>query len=327
VNLFLTYLDPFFPPITHGWPRLLAILLLVCVPTAANYVGVRQGALLSVVFTIAKLLPLTLVIGFGLFKLPAAFVSAKLVTPEWAAWPKVLLILLYAFSGWEDALLPTGEIKEPHRTLPFALLTSLAVCAVVYSLFQFVVVRTVGTAPSSNSVADTVSVLFGARAVPLLSLSVMLSTFGWLSGAFLNAPRFPVALVEQGDAPEHLGRLHPKFGTPYAGVILYAVVVFVLASTGSFIWAIELTAGALTIFYSIGCLALFRFRKLDTNENIFRAPFGRSFATLGIVLSIALLTQLETRQLGLMSFTCLLAAANWFWARGRDVPTLSSAVT
>ena len=167
VNLFLTYLTPFFPSIAHGPSRILAILLLIVMPTVANYLGVRQGALLSVVFTVAKLLPLVLVIVLGTFKPASRVDHHALVAPAWIAWPKVLLLLLYAFSGWEDALLPTGEVKEPERTIPFALLTSLVVCAIVYSLFQYVIVQTVGAGPSDNAVTDTVSVLLGPKAVPL----------------------------------------------------------------------------------------------------------------------------------------------------------------
>lgn len=76
----------------------------------------------------------------------------------------------------------------------------------------------------------------------------MLSTYGWLSGAFLNAPRFPVALAQQGDCPSLLSKLDPRFQTPSAGILLYSATVFVLALTGTFLWAIALTAGALTIF-------------------------------------------------------------------------------
>jgi basic amino acid/polyamine antiporter, APA family len=322
VNLFLSYFSSFLPSVGHGWPRMLAAFVLVVIPAAANYVGVRQGAFLAVLFTIAKLLPLILVIVVGLYKLPTFSAPQASVTPDWTVWPKALLILLYAFSGWEDALLPTGEVREPERTVPFALLTSLAVCALLYTLFQLVVVQTAGTTSSGNAVVETVSKLFGARFVPVLSIAVMLSTFGWLAGGFLSAPRFPLALVEHGDSPEYVGRLHPKFNTPYVGVVLYAIAVFILAVTGSFIWAIELTAGALTIFYSIGCLALFRLRKSQPSVCIFQAPAGPVFATLGVLLSAALLTQLELRQISLMSLTCLLACANWLWARGREEPAL-----
>ncbi|MFL6450554.1 MAG: APC family permease [Bryobacteraceae bacterium] len=314
VNLFLNYLDPFLPSISHGWPRVLAIVLLVVVPTTANYVGVRQGALFTVLFTIAKLLPLMTVILVGLFKMPAT-VSSPMQMSAWTAWPKVLLILIYAFSGWEDTLLPAGEVKTPEVTLPFALISSLLICTVVYTLFQLVIARTVGTAPSKNAVTEAAATLLGGQAVPLVSVAVMLSTFGWLSGAFLNAPRFAVALAEQGDSPVYLGQLHPRFGTPHRGIVLYGIVVFLLASTGSFIWAIELTAGALSIFYSVACLSLFRFRTRESSSHIVRMPFGRGLAAIGVALSLALLTQLEARQLGLMSLTCPLGIANWAWAR------------
>jgi APA family basic amino acid/polyamine antiporter len=195
----------------------------------------------------------------------------------------------------------------------------LALCASIYTLFQFVVAQIAGTAPSSNAVIDTASALLGSKGVPLVSAAVMLSTFGWLSGSFLNAPRFPLALAEHGDSPEYLGRLHSRFGTPYIGVVLYGVVVFALAASGSFIWAVELTAGALTIFYSVGCLALFRLRKVNDSQRVFRIPFGRFFAATGITLSGALLAQLEVRQIALMSLTCILAIGNWLWARAQPV--------
>lgn len=326
INLFLNYLAAFYPAVNGGFPRLSAIFLLVLVPATANYVGVKQGAYLGVLFTVAKLLPLLVLICLGVFHLPNNRVSHEALQPGWNAWSKVLLLLFYAFSGWEDALLPAGEVKQPERTLPSALLTSLAVCAFIYSSFQFVIVQIVGTGPSNNAVIDIASALLGARAVALISAAVMLSTFGWLSGAFLNAPRFPLALAEHGDSPKYLGRLHPRFGTPHIGVVLYAVVVFVLAVTGSFIWVIELTAGALTIFYSITCLALFRLRKLDKAPHRFTTPFGRFFAAAGITLSLALLAQLELRQVALMSFTCLLATANWLWARRRFGPDASEVV-
>ncbi len=324
VNLFLSYAVAFCPAVNSGWPRFFAILTLVLVPATANYVGVKQGAHLGVIFTLAKLVPLCVVIGLGVFHLPKTLTSPESLPPDWIAWPKVLLLLFYSFSGWEDTLLPTGEVKHPERTLPFALLISLAICALIYTSFQFVIVQIAGTAPSSNGVIDTASTLLGSKGVPLVSAAVMLSTFGWLSGAFLNAPRFPLALAEHGDSPEYLGRLHPRFGTPHIGVVLYALVVFALAATGSFIWAVELTAGALTIFYSVGCLALFRLRRLNNSRHVFRMPFGRSFAVAGIVLSGALLAQLELRQIALMSLTCILATANWLWARGQAVPPGSS---
>ncbi len=315
-NLFLLYLAHFLPSVSHGWFRLVTLLLVIAIPTAANYLGVRQGVNLSVLFTAAKILPLALVIGVGLLERGSpSRAPAQLLPSSLAGLPKLLLILVYAFSGWEDALVPTGEVQQPRRVIPFGLSTGLFICAVVYTLFQFVIVRTIGASPTDRPVVETASALLGEGAGSFVAIAVMLSTYGWISGAFLNAPRFPMALAQQGDCPALFGRLHPRFNTPSVGILLYGVVVLMLALTGSFLWAIALTAGSLTIFYSVSCAALIQLRRTQPAASAFRLPFGRLLAVVGIGISIVLLAQVEVRQLGLMSITALFGAANWLWAR------------
>ncbi len=261
-NLFLTYLAQFAPEAAHGWWRVATLVLLVAVPTAANYIGVRQGVNLSVLFTVAKILPLLLAIGVGLFwPVMTRHIGAQVYAQSSGTWPKLLLILFYAFSGWEDALAPSGEVEQPRRTIPFGLITGLLICAFVYTLFQFVMLRTIGISSADRPVVEMMSALLGNGAGSFVAVAVMLSTYGWLSGAFLNGPRFPVALAEHGDCPALLGRLHPRFRTPSIGILLYGAAVLVLALTGTFLWAIALTAGSLTIFYAVGCAALIRLRR------------------------------------------------------------------
>lgn len=138
-NLFLTHLAHFMPSATHGWVRVATLFILVAIPALANYIGVREGANLSGTFTIAKTFPLLLVIGLGLFRPVMAHHNSAQALPSVSnAWPKLLLQLFYAFSGWEDALVPSGEVQEPRRTIPFALGTGMLICAVVYTLFQLV---------------------------------------------------------------------------------------------------------------------------------------------------------------------------------------------
>jgi APA family basic amino acid/polyamine antiporter len=327
-NLFLLYLAHFLPSVAHGWFRLVTLLLVIAIPTAANYLGVRQGVNLSVLFTAAKILPLALVIGLGLLEGGSpSRAPAQLLPSSLAGWPKLLLILVYAFSGWEDALVPTGEVQQPRRVIPFGLSTGLFICVVVYTLFQFVIVRTIGASPTDRPVVETASALLGQGAGSFVAIAVMLSTYGWISGAFLNAPRFPMALAQQGDCPALFGRLHPRFKTPSIGILLYGVVVLMLALTGSFLWAIELTAGSLTIFYSVSCAALIQLRRTQPAASAFRLPFGRLLAVVGIGISIVLLAQLELRQLGLMSITALFGAANWLWARRNEMPHSRRALT
>jgi len=113
----LNHAVAFYPAVNSRWPRFFAIFLLVLVPATANYVGVRRGAYLGVIFTLAKLVPLGLVIGLGVFHQHKRSTSAEVLAPAWSAWPKVLLLLFYSFSGWEDTLVPSGEVEHPERTL------------------------------------------------------------------------------------------------------------------------------------------------------------------------------------------------------------------
>ncbi|MCU1293287.1 MAG: amino acid/polyamine/organocation transporter, superfamily [Bryobacterales bacterium] len=313
---FLTYLAQFFPSATHGWLRVATLLILIAIPTTANYLGVRQGANLSVLFTVAKLCPLALVISLGLLETGSPhYPTARLPPSHWSVWPKLLLILVYAFSGWEDALVPTGEVNQPRRTIPFALGTGLLICAFVYASFQLVIFQRIGASTSDRPVVEAATSLVGSGAGSFVAVAVMLSTYGWISGAFLNAPRFPVALSRMGDCPALFGKVHPRFRTPSVGILLYGTAVLLFAATGTFLWAIALTAGSLTIFYSVACAALIRLRRSQPHAPAFRLRLGRLLAVLGIGISGTLLTQLELRQLGLMSITALLAAGNWLWAR------------
>ncbi len=317
-NLFLNYLEPFVPAVANPWPRAVVLLLVVSVPMLANYLGVRQGAGLSVVLTVAKLLPMAVVVGLALVTAAGTRVqhpAGQEVAPTLNNLLEVLLILVYSYSGWEDALVPTGEVQQPRRTLPFALSLGLGISAAAYCLLQLAIILTIGTKPSNHPAVDTASVLMGHNGALFIGVAVMISTYGWISGAFLNASRLPVSMAEEGDCPQWLGRLHPRFRTPSAGILLYGIAVFLLALTGTFLYAVAITAGALGIFYSATCAALLRLRHTQPHAPAFRVPFGPAFAVLGILLSATLLTALEPRQLMLMSTTALIALANWLWAR------------
>lgn len=326
VNLFLSYLAAFVPAVAHGWTRLGAIALLIAIPTAANYLGVRAGLDLSLVLTVVKMLPIVLVIALALSHVSYAasgqHVQSSIWAPGWKAWLNALLLLTFSYSGYEDALVPTGEVKDPHRVIPFALITALFICCLFYTGLQFAVVSTIGTSPSDRPLADAASALIGNGGGSFVALAVMVSTYGWISGAFFNAPRFATSLAAQGDCPPVLGRLHPRYRTPTRGVLLFALAVGLLSATGTFLWAIALTAGSVMIFYAITCAALIRLRHLQPQAPALRIPFGPVLAITGIAVSASLLVQVDLRHLALMSVTSSIAIANWWWAKQTRPQTL-----
>ncbi len=319
-TLFVTYLGGFVPWVGHGWAHALAITAVIAIPTIANYLGVRSGANLSNIFTVAKLLPLGLLIVLGVWRLSGHFQmieSSEITSPGLGAWLNALLLLLFVYGGAEDTLAPMGEVKEPRRTVPFALATGLLVTATVYALLQFVTVATIGTTATDRPLVEAASILIGRGGAMFVTIAVMVSTYGIVAGCTLNAARAAYAFSTHGDFPRFLSQLHLQHHTPALAIVTYAALVWLLALTGTYLWVVALTAGSMTVMYIGICSALIRLRRSQPHADALRLPFGATFSAIGIAICLALLTRLQLRQALLMGVTALVAAANWWLARRR----------
>jgi APA family basic amino acid/polyamine antiporter len=329
-NLFVTYFAGLFPEAAHGWARAAVLTALIAVPVAANYRGVRAGTNVSSILMVAKLAPLGILIALGLWRfgnvaqLPHA---AEIAAPGWKAWGESLLLVIFAYEGFEDTVVPAGEVREPRRSVPFALGVGLVVCMAVYALLQFVTVATIGMQATERPLGEVGAVLLGPGGATFVAVAVMLSVYGYISAAILTAPRLSSAFAENGDGPEWMGRLHPRFRTPGLAIVIFAALVWVLALTGTFLWALALSVGASTIYYAGVCASLMRLRRTRANADALRIPWGPVWAVLGIAFSLVLLSQLKSREALLMLVTAAIAAANWHWARRRSERNLAAAVS
>jgi basic amino acid/polyamine antiporter, APA family len=318
-NLFLTYLMTFVPWTLNVWEHGLAIALLIAIPAALNYRGVRSGANFSTVMTIAKLLPLALLIVVGITRFAHQLQmihASEISSPGPSNWVRAVALLFFTFSGGEDSLIPTGEIREPRRTIPLAVGTGLIGCAAIYMLLQFVIVATVGpNATGARSVFDAASLLFGARGAALMSIGIMVSTYGFISGVMLNIPRLVYSLAAEGDLPSNFARIHPRFHTPAVAIVVCAFAGWILAVSGTFLFVLAISAGATMVYYSGICASLLRLRKLHPHANAFRIPFGPVLSVVAVAISVGMMIGLKPRELLLMCVTSLIATANWLWAR------------
>jgi basic amino acid/polyamine antiporter, APA family len=317
-NLFVMYLAGFWPAAAHGLTRALMLTLLIGILTGANCVGVKIGAEVSGALAVAKLLPLGLLIVLGVWRFGhhVQIIHAReIAAPGWRAWGTALLLLLFAYAGYEDSLVPVGEVKNPRRTIPFALFAGMFVAMGVYTLLQFVTVATIGTQATDQPLADTAALLMGRGGADLVAVAVMLSTYGYLSAGILSAPRLPYSFAAHGDAPAFLAKLHPRFETPATGILLIGSVIWLLAVTGTFLWAVELSAGSMVVYDAVVCAALPRLRKTRPEADAFRVPFGFVVPATGICIAVVMLTQLARTEILLMGVTALIATANWWWAR------------
>ncbi len=323
LNLFIGYLASFLPSAGHGWTRAMAITTLIAIPSIANYFGVRSGTNFTNLFTVAKILPLTFLIIFGLFRFgPQIQIvhSTEIVNPGWSPWLSALLLLLFVYGGYEDSLAPLGEVENPRRSVPFALATGLLVCAAVFTLVQLVTVAAIGTVATDRPLAEVAVKLIGHGGSLFVAIAVMVSSYGYITGTILSAPRVVHALSSHGDFPYSLSRLNPRYQTPAIATCIYALLVWLLALTGTFLWVAAVSAGSMALYYGAICAALIQLRKTRPDARALRLPFGRAIALAGIAICIALLSRLSHRELLLMCITAVVAAGNWWSAKSLEVP-------
>jgi amino acid transporter len=312
-NLFVVYLGEFWVGARQPVPRLLILTLLIGTLTAVNYRGVRVGTHVSNTFTVAKLLPLGLVCAAGAFYLIAhGAVPAAKTLPDGKAWLSALLLLVFAYGGFEAALMPMGEVKDPRRDAAFALFASLGICTVIYLLIQWVVISLLpDPGQSDRPLADVARLVMGHRGAALVAVGALVSVYGYLGANILAIPRMTFALAERGDFPSMFCAVHPKFRTPYFSILVFALLIWLLALFGSFAGNAALSAVARLSYYGLVCAALPVLRKKQPNAASFRLPGGTLFAALGVVLCFGLLIQTDLSHSLILAATIALAFVNW----------------
>ena len=260
-NLFVIYLGEFWPHVRDPVPRAVILTILVGVLAFINVRGVRAGAQVSNFFTAAKLVPLFAVIALGLFALhahPAGVSPAASPAATTSQWMKAILLLVFAYGGFETALTPMGEAKDPRRDAPFALFIASVVCTALYALIQWVVIGVLpDAAHSERPLADVARVAVGSVGAALVAVGALISFYGYLSAKILAMPRVTFALAEQGDFPKAFAAIHPAVSHPVrldSGVSPRWCGPSRLS--GEFKWNVTLSAVARLLYYAVCCAAL-----------------------------------------------------------------------
>ena len=308
-NLLVNYLGFFWPSATSSIGRTIIIIVFVLVLTTINVLGVRQAAIVSNVFTIGKLVPILIFVATGLFFLnPQAFTFAA--RPPTAAFSESVLVLVYAFTGFEMAAIPAGEVRDPQRNLPRALLIAIAVVATLYILIQVVCVGTLpGLATSTRPLADAAGNFLGAAGASIISAGAIISITGNLNILVLSGSRIPFAMAEQKQLPKLLAKIHPRFSTPYVAILITSGLMLYLTWKSSFVAALTISAIARLVTYGATCLSLPIFRRRnDTPAAQFVLPGGPVIAVLSLILVVWLLANATWKEL---RATLIVAAIGW----------------
>jgi APA family basic amino acid/polyamine antiporter len=325
-NLFVTYCGEFWPNTTTPIPRFLILTFLYGILTLINYRGVRASTQVSNVLTVAKLVPLFLVAIAGMVYLLAGHkTSAISATGGRSAWQQAALLLVFAYGGFETALTPLGEAKDPRRDAVFALFIGLLTCTLLYTAIQWVVIGVLpDPAHSARPLADVARLALGPGGAAFVSIGALVSVYGYLGANILGVPRITFALAENGDFPAVFSAIHPRFRTPYVSILAFALLSWLLALLGSFTWNATLSAVARLLYYGLVCAALPVFRRKQPGSALFRLPGGTFFGVLGAGICIALITGVNLSGSLILLVTAAVALINWLLVR-RQSPSKGTA--
>src|SRR5271155_4572106 len=282
-NLFVIYLAEFWPAAKQPWPRFLILTLLVGFLVLINALGARQGAVLSNLFTVAKILPLLMVVLAGaaltIFH-PAPWGPADHMPAS--VWMHAMGLLVFVYGGFESALAPMSEAKNPGRDAAFALFVALIACTTIYVLVQWVVVGVLGpgAAQADRPLAEVARVTMGNRGARLIAIGALVSVYGYLSAKLLGMPRVTFALAKSGDLPDVFAAVSRRFHTPWFSILFFGAAVWGLAIIGNFAWNVTLSVVARLFYYGVVCAALIALRRKQPAAARFRLPAGPALAVL-----------------------------------------------
>ncbi len=291
-NLMVTYGAWFYPPLAEGWVRQLAICLILVVLTVINVVGVKRAIMAIYIFTFLKLMPLALLVLLGLTKLnPEIFAAEGL--PTFDGIGETLLVLMYAYVGFESTGVPAGEARNPQRDIPRALVQSVALVALIYVLVQWVAISVApGIGESKTPLIEVSQILMGSWGALLIAGGAVFSIIGNISSMMVSGPRMVYAMGRGQVLPRWFGEVHSGFGTPANSIIFAGLLSIVLALSGGFVWLAAMSTVVRLMVYVACILSLPRLRTaLQPGQQPFHLPGGYLIPLLGLVISLWLILQ------------------------------------
>jgi APA family basic amino acid/polyamine antiporter len=314
-NVLVDALAAVMPPLAQGSGHVLALFVLFGSLATVNIIGVRHGLRLSVITTIAKLVPLLFVIIAGVFVMHWRELHWT-VWPSRAALGEGTLLIFFAFQGLEEALSPSGEIKDPARTVPRAMFGAVGALIFLYVALQTVSQGVLGSDLSHQTSAPLAAVaakIAGTQGRALMLVGVTLSIFGALAAGMIQNPRSFFLMAQNGMLPSALARVHHRYHTPHIAIVTVAALTFLIAASGAFKQlAILSSAASLSVYLAI-CLGALRLRYARPRvTGAFRAPGGPLVGVLGAAFVIWILSFTTRLEFGALAATLALGSAYYY---------------
>ena len=266
----MPFVGKIYPFLDFG-TKAVAILCIIFL-TGVNYLGVVFGGIVQTIVTfikIASIIILSLLLftfGQGSYaNVYSGFnIPAETITNIISVIGLALAGAFWAYDGWNNVTFVAGEVKNPQRNIPLALLYGTLIVIAVYVLINiaFLYVLPIDEMSKSPLVAASAAErIFGVNGASIISIAVIISTFGALNGSILATARVQFAMARDRLFFSPLGKIHPKFGTPHVSLIIQGVWSCVLVLSGSFDTISDYVIFAAWLFYMLGAYGVFVLRK------------------------------------------------------------------
>ncbi|MCL2113510.1 MAG: APC family permease [Streptococcaceae bacterium] len=317
---FTTALSSIFPYFATEAGKMLAVTSVVVILAIINIAGVRLSKVIINTVTISKLIPLILFVAIGIFFIHGTHFTPLFPEGHYVAgsFGKATVTLFYAFTGFEGLVVAAGDMENPKKNLPRALILTTLAVAVFYVLIQVVAIGILGShslSASSVPIQDAFEKVAGAFGRDLIAAGTLLSTGGLLIASTYLTPRSGVALAENKMLPKVVARRN-RFNAPYISIVISGIVVLVIAWSGTFSQLALISAISRFAQYIPTCLAVLVFAKTKKEvKQSFRLPFGWVIPSVAILVSVWLLTQVEVEQL-LWGLGALVVAIPFYFITG-----------
>jgi APA family basic amino acid/polyamine antiporter len=318
--VFVDSLGQLAPIAQNPLVRSVIIIVLYVSLTLVNIRGVKIGSGIVQTVTAAKLLPILVLLAFGMFAVKGANLAWPGM-PTAADTARTTVILIFAFMGVESALTPSGEVKNPARTVPRSIFGALAIVTMLYIALQLITQGILGAELAMNTTAPLAAAakrVLGRGGELLVLLGAAISTLGYVAGDMLAAPRMPYALGRDGLLPRVIGRVHDRFRTPHVAIALHAVLCGLLALTGTF-GALAVLVVLLTLLvYLVCCLATIQLQRRDVRAGgavPFRVRGGPVIPILASAIIIWLMTSSTRREFLLLAAMAAVSTVVFFVMR------------
>ena len=298
INLLVIYLSFFSPVFIKEWTRILCIVVLTAFFTLVNHIGVKDSTRVNNVLTIAKLLPLATFIIIGLVNIQPGTLEANMEF-ELSSFSTSVLLLVFAFGGFESVLINTGEVHNPGKNLPFALIAGFIFITIFYCLIQLVSIGTLpGLAGSQKPLADAARLFMGDWGGILIATGAVISITGTLNAIVLGGSRLPFALSKENQFPGIFSFVHPKRLTPTWSLLGFIGITIIVSVAWSFLSALTIGSIIRVMVYLMVSISMIRLRlKRNGEENYYKVRYGYFLAIAAIGFAIWLLLSSKGKEL------------------------------